>query len=926
MPIHFTFLLLFSLTSLLFSADSTEKIHFTFEVLQAKNNYRNVLEKRADELAEKDFSCHIATLRDRLSLRCNDIEDFADLAPTIEKFKDENITYNLVNLTNTPKKNIVGKQMPLYIGYRAYEQKNYSKALDIFYANYREKKSLEHAKAYALALSKLGNYQESIEVLKPYSHDPKVEEIYQDGIVAYIDLLIKKSNFVLAKEFIAKAELFPAKRSVLNDKLNYMNALELNRQKRYDASSKLILSMNKQNQKEKELLIGNLLALSAYALESKDYAEALNILKPYRSESEDIEKFSQKIIYYRALELGWKSLDNDPQKALNYFKKCYESESSDACIEGQMYSYDRLHNSAKSIVLAKELYAKEPKDKYLKILISNYMKEKNSSKAMKYYALLKDRQGVQSPKGDQGKVAYSHSAQKKQHNDIARLIDYSKNKAYSRCYTYAKKLSNIYKDININRIGGWCAYHDNKYETAEEFFEYVVKQNMKSKVDDIYALALSAHKANNDERADEVLRDITDYGEYAEQISLLYRDMGESRKAKDILVERGNSSEYETQIRSINKSTKYPSSTTQTAGGLSYYRNKGTEGKEYLEVTSLPLDIDYLSPDGYYLYGDFDLLRLSNGILGSANYKAFGFGQIAEPYHISQADSFEGVVGFKSRSIEAEIGFTPIGFNLSPQLTGKLYTHYRWEKWDLHAALEQQGIKQSFLSYAGQSTDLDGKRYDWGRVLKQGVTMGLSLDGDTTYTLDLFYYPKIYGENIIENSEKKAVATATYHTATAQYAFLDFGAVVVYDSFDTNSNLFTYGHGGYFSPQNFWLGSMVVDVGNYIGENGYYRFQGALGYQAFTVDDTEQFPIAPNPLYSSIQEGYDERGVTIKASLQLGYAINDHLNLSAGVSWEKLYGYDLLRTGVSISYHFGSQKRASLKRLRDASKINQIIP
>jgi len=952
---HFTFLLLFSSISLLFSADPTEKIHFSFEVFQSKNSYRNVLQKRADELAKKGFVCQIVTLKDRLSLRCNDIDDIENLAPTIKKFKDENITYNLINLNNTPKKNIVGKQMPLYVGYHAYEQKNYSKALDIFYANYREKKNLESAKAYALVLSKLGNYQKSIEVLKPYSHNPKVEKIYQNAIVAYVDLLIKKSNFAAAKELIEKAELSSAKRFVLNDKLNFMHALELNKQKSYDASTQLILSINKQNKKTKNLLIGNLLARSALALKSKDYTAALNILEPYRNKSKDIEKFSQKIIYYRTLELGWKSLDKDPKKALNYFRKCYKLEKSDACIEGQMYSYDRLHNSAKSIVLAKKIYAKDPKDKYLKILITNYIREKNRNKAKEYYALLKDKHRVQNPQKDQTvALAYNYLkvgklnrakeiiktigdpkikndinrylVQLQKNNAMDKLIDYNKKDAYLKCYTYAKKLSGVYSDINIDRIGGWCAYHDAKYDMAKEFFEDVVKKDTKKEINDMYALALSAHKSSNDERADEVLNQITDYNGYTEQISLLYSDMGESRRAKEILVETEDPSVYDEQIREINKNTKYSTPITQTAGGLSYYRNKGTKGKSYLEVTSLPIDIDYLSPDDYHLYGDFDLLHLSNGILGSAEYRAFGFGKIAEPYHINQADSLEGVMGFKSKSLQVEIGFTPIGLNLSPQLTGRIYSHYQWEKWDIHGTLEQQGIKQSFLSYTGQSTDLNGERYEWGRAFKRGATVGLSHDGDTTYTLDLFYYPKIYGENIIENSETKAAATAIYHTATVQYAFLDFGAAIVYDSFDKNSDLFTYGHGGYFSPQKFWLGSIMIDIADYIGENTYYRFQGALGYQTFTVDDMERFPLSPNPLYPSIENGYDESGVTTKASLQLGHAIDDHLNLSAGVSWEKVYGYDLLQAGISISYHFNRQKRASLKRLRDSHKIDQLIP
>jgi len=951
MPIRFTFLLLFSLFSLLYSR---EKVHLGFEVLEGRDNYRNILQKKSDELNKKGFDCRIVTLGERLFLFCNEVSDMKDLAPTIAKFRKEKVAYTLINLDDGPQQKSIGRQIPLYIGYHAYEQKNYKKALNIFRANYIEKKSSEHAEAYALALIKIGNYQEAIKVLAPYSNDPKVAGLYQESIVSYVDLFIQKGDFDAAEKLIQQSRLSPDQRSILDSKLAYLHAIELNRQKKYADSSSLILSMSSSDPKGKELLIGNQMALASKALEAKKYTEALGILEPYRKESKDVAEFSQKILYYSYLERGWEILDKDPKKALNYFKKCSKIENSNACKEGQMYSYHRLHNSEQAILLARELYSIKPDDKYLKILIADYLQEKNSSMAAEYYRLLKNKLGTKNPQNVQTttlvynyikagdlkksremikkiedpksrKELYRHIARLQKGRAMNTLIGYSQSKAYAQCYTYAQKMRMKYQDINIDRIGGWCAYHVGRYGVAQAFFEHAVDLEHQKEVDDLYALALSAHKADNDEWADEVLGQITEFRGYTGQIASLYNDMGQSRRAKEILVEMKEALERDEEIRKVNKMTKVPNPITQVAGGLSYYRNKGTEGKDYLEVVSLPVDIDYLSPNGYYLYGEFDVLHLSNGFLGSEDYHTFGFG-LTDPYQVSHADSFEGSIGFRSKFIDLEIGFTPIGLNLPAQWTGRLSSHYSWGKWDIHGLLVQEGIGQSFLSRVGQSTYLNGQRYDWGRVLKQGAAIGLSHDGDMTYTLDLFYYPRIYGENVIDNSEAKAVVTAIHHTATVDYAFLDFGMVIVYDTFDTNSDLFTYGHGGYFSPQSFWLGSMVLDVGDYIGEDTYYRFLGALGYQSYKVEDIELFPLAPNPLYPLTVEGYNESGVTFRAALQVGHAINKNFDLLAGVSWNKVYGYDQLHVGVAISYHFDGQREASLKRLRDAHSIDQLIP
>ena len=915
MPIRFTFLLLFSLSSSLLSGDT---IHFTFEVLKVKNNYSNVVQKKADELKEKDFDCHIIQSHEELSLRCNEITNIQDLVPTISKFKKEKIPYTLIHLDDTPNKQIRNRQIPLYVGYHAYEQKNYDKALEIFDANYRVKKSPENAEAYALVLLKKGDYPKAITILSPYGNtQPKIKKLYQESIIGYIDILVKNDNYKAAKNLIHQAKINTEQKAKLYDKLTNMYAIKLNKEKRY--------------------------------------RQALTILEPYQDESNEVKKLSQQILYSLYLEDGWKNLDKNPMKALESFKKSCKIKNSNTCSEGKMYSYDRLNNTDKAILSAKELYTEQKKDKYLKVIILNYIKKGNSKDATYYYSLLKNKKGVPNLQVSQltalatnyiraGKLTkakniikriedkkikkniYHQLTQAEQNNAMNKLLNYNKQKEYYKCYTYAKKLNQIYTDINIDRIGGWCAYHNGKYNIAKDFFEKAIKKDDKKEIRDIYALALSSHKANNDDRANAILKEMTDYFNYTEQISLLYNDMEEYGKAKAVLVKNDGISKYASQIRAINKSMKYETPISQIAGGLSYYHNKGTEGKAYLEVTSLPINIDYLFTNGDYMYGNFNFLHLSNGLLTSNNYKTYGFGKITNPYHITQIDSIEGVIGFKNKLFQAEIGFTPIGLNLSPQITGELYSHYLWKQWDIHAAIEQKGIKESFLSYVGQSTELNDKKYNWGRVLKRGTSAGISYDGDTTYTFDLFYYPKIYGENIIENSETKAVATAIYHTATVQYAFLDFGAVIAYDSFERNSNLFTYGHGGYFSPQKFWLGSMIIDIADYIDENTYYRFQGALGYEKYTVDNTERFPLTSNSLSSSIENGYSESGLTIKTSLQGGYKINKHFTLSAGVSWEKMYGYNLLQTGVAISYHFKSIPKTSLKRLRDAYKINQLIP
>ncbi|MDQ7047644.1 MAG: cellulose synthase subunit BcsC-related outer membrane protein [Sulfurovum sp.] len=478
--------------------------------------------------------------------------------------------------------------------------------------------------------------------------------------------------------------------------------------------------------------------------------------------------------------------------------------------------------------MAKELYKKHQDDKYLKLLVRDYLRIKSIDKAQFYYTLLKDKRGIENPKEVQRVLLANRYLKEKNLKEAARaikkisnqklkakfstrldilrknsakdrLLNYSRAKEYKKCSAFATKLIRSYGDKDIDRIGGWCAFNAKQYKEAEVFFERIVEKDAEDA--DLYALALNAEKSHNNTKAIESLERIKNPYQKPEQILSLYVDLDQTRNAKELLQEMKDSQERDSLIRKVNKSNKKESHIHQVVGGFSYYRNKGEKGENYLELTSMPLDIGYLSQDGrYYWYGEIDFLHISNG-------------------HTVSSDGIEATFGFKSDDFHIEMGFTPLGMEVSPALTAKFYTHYSWNQWDIHGAVEQQSIKESSLSYIGQKVSYAGERYRWGRILKRGATLGISYDGDATYSLDLFYYPKIFGENIIENSEKKVSASAIYHTTTDYFAFMDWGMVLIYDAFEKNSNFFTYGYGGYFSPEKFLLATAVVDIGDYISED-----------------------------------------------------------------------------------------------------------
>ena len=905
MRMRFIFFLLLNSSILLLATEGD--LHMIFEIMQADKNYEDILNKKAETLNKKGFNCNVTRMDDTLSLRCNEIHSSTFLAATIEKFKQHHIDYTLLNLNTSTTNDTRYKQIPLYIGYRAYTEKEYTKALSIFKSHYEEKQTLEHAKAYALVLFKLKKYQDALRVLTAYAREKTLTTLYKDISTAYLDSLLEKEAYSEAYHFIEQAKISPEQKKIFTSKVNYKKAISLNKEGKYTASNALISPSIPQEGEKQDLFLGNLMALSAKDLENKNFDRAASRLQPYADHSKEVSIFLKKIFYYRSIHQGYNSIETDPKKALAYFNDSCEQNISNACLEGKMYAYQRLGEHKKALALANTLYDETSQKKYLTILTS-YQKNTSSDTETKHKTQA---------------LPASQSSSVQDHFDI--LMQYNNSKNYTACYTYAETLLKQTKDPGINRIGGWCAYHAKAYHTAKHFFDTIA---IEKTVDDLYALALISYQLKDNASAYALLEELPVSNSDLNKIALLYNDIHHTREAKELLTAHPQYSDsYDSAIRVVNNANKQSNPLTQISAGLAYYHNNGESGKSYLDVTSLPIDIDYILQNGaYHLYADLDILSLRNGSTNNDSYKDFAFALIKDPYHLDNKKSFEGTIGIRNDLFSLALGITPTGLDIAPELTGKLYVQQQYGTWNIHASVEQQSIKESFLSYVGQTSYLNDEVFERGRALKRGATVGVSYSDTMTYTLDLFYYPKIYGNNIIDNSEAKAVATVTYHTTTTNYAFLDFGAVLLYDSYDSNSNLFTYGHGGYFSPQDFFLISTVVDIGDYINEDTYYKFQGALGYQSYTVEDTERFPILSPFASPVIEEGYDQSSITYKASLQVGYHINQHFDLLGGVSWEKVQEYQILKTGFSLSYHFNTQQRASLQRLKDAHQIEQIIP
>lgn len=175
-------------------------------------------------------------------------------------------------------------------------------------------------------------------------------------------------------------------------------------------------------------------------------------------------------------------------------------------------------------------------------------------------------------------------------------------------------------------------------------------------------------------------------------------------------------------------------------------------------------------------------------------------------------------VGYQSSSLSADIGVSPIGFDVKNWVGG-----VRWNtdvdlastKSNVAVEVTRRSVTESILSYAGMvdravdplgvpATGSQAPGVRWGGVTKNGVQASIYHPfggGWAGYaSLGLYEYR---GENVATNPMNQQSASAIYEIEKTENREIFLSLRLTQMSFGQNQNSFTFGNGGYYSPQKY---------------------------------------------------------------------------------------------------------------------------
>jgi cellulose synthase operon protein C len=353
-----------------------------------------------------------------------------------------------------------------------------------------------------------------------------------------------------------------------------------------------------------------------------------------------------------------------------------------------------------------------------------------------------------------------------------------------------------------------------------------------------------------------------------------------------------------------------------------YLRYRGGEaGLGRLTELAFPVSVEL--PLGYYGFMRLSArpLMLWSGELDVANMdKGDRFGRIGT-VTLSKANDprpigTRGVgveLAYRFRGFEIYGGTTPMGFPIQT-FVGGLSWGGGFGPFSLYIGGYRRPITDSLLSYSGATDPLSGQT--WGQV----TANGLRIEGSLAFDEVMFYlyggHDWLFGTDVQDNRELFGGTGLRWLVHQERGVKVKTGISFGVMSYQNNVRHFTWGHGGYFSPQLFLNGGIPLIIQ---GDKGrvVYLFEGDAGVNWFHEDEVDYYlgddaamaRRAPkrnldNEPVPVVYEGQDSLGFGLNARGHVGYRFSTRF--VGGLEAQAHYAADYTEmiVGLFIGYGF----------------------
>jgi Flp pilus assembly protein TadD len=260
---------------------------------------------------------------------------------------------------------------------------------------------------------------------------------------------------------------------------------------------------------------------------------------------------------------------------------------------------------------------------------------------------------------------------------------------------------------------------------------------------------------------------------------------------------------------------------------------------------------------------------------------------------------------------DIHIGTTPFNGPVDPTPTFEA----RVSAPDWYVDVHRCNVKDSILSYVGQKDPYGND--EWGRVTRNGVETGKTWPlGGTWWVSGSAGFDYYMGDSVWDN-QAVHFDTAVGRTLLVDRDEFSYGLFVTAQHFRRNSDFYTYGHGGYYSPELMTMVGPFVRYRTAVCRDYWFDAQASAGWLHQRLDSSPFYPLfggntaGLTPAAAADADGeYDsdtDNKIGFNLRLQGMKLITPHLAAGAFASVNNSADYTEWTAGVGIQIFFDPQ-------------------
>ena len=286
----------------------------------------------------------------------------------------------------------------------------------------------------------------------------------------------------------------------------------------------------------------------------------------------------------------------------------------------------------------------------------------------------------------------------------------------------------------------------------------------------------------------------------------------------------------------------------------------------------------------------------------------------AQPAATQQQSGAGLALDWQAGQFSADIGLSPQGFEVDNVLGGVRWAPAITEDSRLVLTAQRRAVTDSLLSWSGITDRTSGQR--WGGVVRTGGELMLTFDDGYLGLFGSLGGYRYTGHNVRDNAALQMTLGSYLRPVNDNTHTTQIGVTVNYLGFDRNLGYFTFGHGGYFSPQDYVSLAIPVSYTRRVGDLS-WTVSAAPGFQSYSQDDAPFFPTrADDQRWMDIlatagviaQPGYaaaSESGMGITVGGGLDYKLAPGLALGAHLQHDTFGEYAETSARIQLRYTGG---------------------